>query len=124
MDTKNQLSVFCLCFLIGFLGGALYEIFALFRWIFGCEQGKNKLLGLAIDVSFFIIYAFFCVFASYFFQFEDFRAYRWLGFGVGGWLYAKTLRRIVAFLEKLCYNRLHRRIKKPRRKEKLSNSGG
>ena len=118
MDAKNQLFVFCLCFLIGFVGGALYEIFALFRLLFECEKGKNKGLGLLFDLSFFILYALFCVLASYFFQFTNFRVYRWFGFGIGGWLYAKTLRRIVAFLEKICYNMLHRRIKKPKSKEK------
>ena len=124
MDAKNQLSIFCLCLLLGFVGGVFYEFFALFRLIFKCEQGKNKILGLALDLSFFILYAFFCVFASYLFGFGDFRASRWLGFAVGGWLYAKTLRRIVAFLENLCYNMLHRRIKSQKARKKLSNSGG
>jgi hypothetical protein len=46
-----------------------------------------------------------------------------LGYGLGGWLYSKTLRRIVAFLENMCYNVICRIINKAKSKKKLSKVG-
>jgi hypothetical protein len=36
----------------------------------------------------------------------------WIGLLLGGIIYYKTLRRILAFLEKLCYNTCKRIVKK------------
>ena len=104
MDTKNQFSVFCLCLAVGFIGGLIYEIFAFFRWIFGCGRGENKFFGGLLDFLFFVSFAIFCIFSSVLLRFSGFRVYMWLGFGLGGMIYSKTLRRIVAFLENMCYN--------------------
>ena len=104
--------------LIGFLGGILYEIFALVRLILGCERGKNKLLGILLDLIFFVLFAVICIFASFFLRFSGLRTYMWLGFGVGGAIYAKTLRRILAFLQKLCYNIARKIIRKTKKQEK------
>ncbi len=53
-------------------------------------------------------------------RFPSIRVYMWLGFAVGGAIYAKTLRRIVAFFQKKCYNMLRRIVSKAKRKKKLS----
>ena len=124
MDSKNQFFVFCLCIAVGFVGGFLYEIFAVLRLIFGCERGKNKFLGSIFDFFYFVIFAIFCIFASFFLRFSGFRVYIWLGFGVGGILYIKTLRRILAFFQKLCYNKICILVQKAKSKKILSNSGG
>lgn len=123
MDSKNQFTVFCLCIAIGFVGGVIYEIFAFFRWILGCERGKNKIFGGIFDFLFFVCFAVFCIIFSYLLHFSGFRAYIWLGFGFGGALYSKTLRRILAFLENMCYNVIRRIIKKAKSKKKLSKVG-
>ena len=118
MDSKNQFIVFCFCLAIGFLGGLIYEIFAFFRWIFGCERGKNKIFGGIFDFLFFIIFAIFCEISSFLLHFSGFRVYMWLGFGLGGALYSKTLRRIVAFLENMCYNLIYKLAMKAKSKKK------
>ncbi len=104
MDSQNQFGVFCCSVAVGFVGGLLYELFAFFRFLFGCDRGKNRLLGGIFDLLFCICFAIFCVFASYILHFPAFRAYIWLGFALGMGLYLKTLRRMVAFLQKVCYN--------------------
>ncbi len=124
MDSKNQFTVFCLCVAVGIIGGLLYEVFAFLRLIFGCREGKKVVLGGVFDFTFFICFAIFCIFSAYILHFPAFRAYMWLGFGCGYALYLKTLRRIVAFLEKVCYNKIQRIASKVRNKKKLSKSGG
>ncbi len=123
MDAKNQFTVFLASIAVGFVGGVFYEIFAFLRGVFGCEKGKNKILGNSFDIVFCILFAVFCIFASFLLHFPSFRGYMWLGFGLGGALYAKTLRRIVAFLEKVCYNMIRKLFIKAKSKKKLSNLG-
>ena len=124
MYSKNQFIVFCLCIAVGFFGGILYEIFAFFRWIFGCERGKNKILGGILDLLFFLCFAIFCVISTFSLSFSGFRVYFWLGFALGGALYSKSLRRILAFLENVCYNVLRKIVNKAKSKKKLSKNGG
>ena len=124
MDTGNQFAVFGLCVGVGFLGGVLYEAFALVRFLLGCPHGKNKLLGGALDIAFFLSFAVVCIWASYAFRFPDFRAYTWLGYALGGILYLKTLHEIVAFFEKVCYNSITKLIKKAKNREKTLSKRG
>ncbi len=123
MDSQNQFTVFCLCIIVGFVGSVTYEIFFAFRCLCGCRREKYKLLGAIFDILFFLTFAFLCIAAAYFLRFPSFRVYMWLGFGLGGGLYSKTLRRMVAFLEKVCYNML-RKVATKLKKRKNSLNGG
>ena len=118
MDTGNQFAVFGICVGVGFIGGVLYEAFAFLRFLLGCPRGKNKILGGALDIAFFVAFALVCVWATYVFNFPDFRVYMWLGYILGGILYLKTLHEIVAFFEKVCYNSITKLIKKAKNREK------
>ncbi len=124
MDTGNQFAVFGLCVGVGFVGGVLYEAFAFLRFLLGCPRGKNKVLGGALDIAFFLLFACVCVWAAYVFQFPDFRVYMWLGYALGGILYLKTLHEIVAFFEKVCYNSVTKLIKKAKKREKTLSKRG
>ncbi|MBE7086223.1 MAG: hypothetical protein E7366_03630 [Clostridiales bacterium] len=118
MNGQNQFFIFCNCVAIGFIGGLLYEIFSVFRAIFGCRKGKNKILGGCIDCLFCIIFAFFCVFLSYLLHFPEIRVYMYIGYVIGGIIYLKTLRRIVAILKKVCYNVVIKTAKIGKKQEK------
>lgn len=118
MDTKNQLTCFLLSVVIGFAGGLLYEFFAFFRLAFGCEKGKRKALGVCLDVLFGGVFAVWAVCAAFLFRFPSFRLYMSVGWLIGGILYAKSLRRIVAFLENMCYNVFVKIVKKAKSKDK------
>ncbi len=124
MDSKNQLTSFLLCLLCGFVGGLLYEIFAFFRLIFGCDRGKNKLLGVLLDLLFFVALAIFYLFCAFSLRFPDFRVYMLVGFGLGGVLYLKSLRRMVAFVERMCYNTFRKIANKIKNRKKLSTAVG
>ena len=124
MDTQNQFTYFLLSVLIGFVGGCLYEIFAFFRLLFGCNRGTRKALGLGIDLIFGFAFAILCIFASFWLRFPDFRGYMWLGYALGGILYLKTLHEIVAFFEKVCYNSITKLIKKAKKREKTLSKRG
>lgn len=119
MDSARQFPVFLLCILIGFGGGILYEVFAFFRLLFRCEKRKNKVLSILLDVTFFIVFAFVCVYTAFMLDFPELRVYMWIGYALGGVIYSKTLRRILAFLEKVCYNSLAKIAKKAKTKKKL-----
>ena len=123
MDTKGQLGVFCLCVAIGFVGGVLYEIFILFRMIFRCDRGKNKVVGITLDMAFFVGFSLLCIYGAYRFYFPSLRFYMWIGYTIGYIIYLKTLRRILAFLQKVCYNKATKVVKKVNAKKKLSKMG-
>ena len=118
MDTNNQLAFFLLSLLVGMLGGLIYELFALFRTLFQCDKGKCKALGFGLDLTFCICFSSACVYLSFCFDFPDFRGYMCLGWVFGGIIYLKTLHRILAFCEKVCYNVLVRMVTKAKSKEK------
>ena len=93
MDTKNQFAYFLLSVAIGFVGGLLYELFALVRLLFRVKDGKRKALGVGIDITFCICFAILCIYASFFLHFPDFRGYMCIGWLVGGIIYLKILHR-------------------------------
>ena len=79
---------------------------------------KNKVIGITLDISFFLSFAVICVLISYLFGFPDFRVYTWIGYALGGILYLKILHRIVAFFENVCYNKVTQWVKKAKNREK------
>ena len=111
MDTGNQIYIACVCFLTGYASGLIYEIFSFLRLIFGCKEGKNKILGAVLDVFFFFVFAVWAVFIAKIFQFPNFRGYMWIVCLLGWILYLKSLHFIVDFFEKVCYNSIKKAIK-------------
>lgn len=122
MDTANQFLYFSLCIGIGFCGGIIYEFFAVFRALLKCEK-RNKIFGILLDIIFLAFFAGVCVYLAFVFDFPAIRIYMWIGYAIGGILYAKTLRRMVAFLEKVCYNMLSKVLKRQKRRKKFLNTG-
>ena len=122
MDTKNQFAYFLLSVGIGIVGGILYEIFALLRLLVHgrrCEQP----IGIALDMLYGCSFAAVGIWITYLLYFPGFRVYMWIGYLLGGIIYSKTLRRIVAFSEKVCYNELAKLVKKAKKRKKLSKKG-
>ena len=119
MDTKNQFICFLLSVLIGFAGGLLYEFFAFFRLTLGCKQGKRKGIGVVLDLLFGVTFAVWAIFASFWFHFSAFRVYMSVGWLIGGIIYAKTLRRMVAFFQKMCYTICTRMVKRQKARIKV-----
>ena len=120
MDAKNQFTVVCICVVAGFVFGIAYAIVAFIRMLFACPRGKNKWLGVALDIVFWLVFAVYYIVVAYAFAFPNFRVYTWVGYAVGGIIYLKTLHKVVAFLGNLCYNICKERLKK--HKEKRRNS--
>lgn len=119
MDTQNQFAVFGLCILIGFIGGILYEPFAFFRLVFGCKNEKNKIIGGILDCAFWVLFAIVSVCLSCAFKFPSFRLYIGIGYLFGGIIYLKSLHRIVAFFENVCYNKIIQGLTKRKNRKKL-----
>ena len=124
MDSKNQLFYFCICLLTGFFAGILYEPFAFLRQILRCNRGKNKILGIAVDILYPILFACICISVQFYLRLPAFRVYMWIGYAVGFIIYLKILRRILAFLQKTCYNMLARVLRKVIIKKKSPKKGG
>ena len=118
MDTKNQFTFFLLSVAIGLVGGLLYELFALVRFLCRCNRGKRKIIGICLDVAFCISFAYLAVFVSFFLHFPRFRGYMCIGWLVGGTIYSTILHKIVAFCENVCYNVLVKMVTKAKGKEK------
>ena len=124
MDSKNQLFYFCICIVVGFFVGLVYEPFAFLRQVVGYNRKKRRLLGVILDVLFPVIVALTCIFVQFILRFPSFRVYMWIGYALGYIIYLKILRRILAFLQKLCYNLLAKVLRKAKNKEKTLQMGG
>lgn len=101
---QKQLLYFLLCVCIGFGNGLIYELFLFIRQIFRCNKRKRRWLGITIDVLFCLSFSSVCQIFSVWFHLPDLRVYMLCGYVVGFIIYSKSLRRIVAFLKKVCYN--------------------
>lgn len=124
MDSKNQLFYFCVCIVVGFFVGLVYEPFAFLRQVAGCNCKKRSPLGVIFDVLFPVIVALTCIFVQFILRFPSFRVYMWIGYALGYIIYLKILRRTLAFLQKLCYNLLAKVLRKAKNKEKTFQMGG
>ena len=120
MDTKNQFIIFLLCVCIGFVAGILYEALS-FLFVPFTRKGKAYILRAIKDVLFWLIFTIFVVFISHVLQVPSLRGYMWLGYVLGGILYLKTLRRIVAFCKKICYNTYIKRRQRQENKGEPDN---
>ena len=122
MGTQNQLLVFCLSISIGFVGGVVYEPFAFLRLLF-LRKGKGKVFGCFLDILFCICFALLCVFGAFLLDFPAFRGYIAIGYLLGGIIYLKILHKVVAILERICYNILIKAVKPLRKGRKHSLKG-
>ena len=118
MDAKGHFLCFCLCVGIGFLGGVLYSACSFVRVLFSCPRGKNKAVGAVVDVVFFMAFACFCTLGAYVLRFPALRIYMWVGYAVGLVLYLKSLHKVVAFFQNICYNKITKLIEKAKLQRK------
>ena len=107
MDAANQLNIFLICLCAGFVGGILYEPFAVLHKFL-----RGKAASAALDIAFFLLFAAFSVGVSAVFALPGFRVYMYAGNILGLILYAKSIRRIVDFSQKVCYNRVRKGLKR------------
>ena len=120
MDTQGQIGYFLVYVVIGFFVGFIYEPFAFFRLFF--KTDKYKTVGVVLDILFWISACILVSLAVFYLQIPSFRLYMWIGFIVGGIIYCKTLRRILAFLENLCYNNYNSILKKIKKRRKATRN--
>ena len=118
MDTKGQIYCFICCIIVGFCFGAIYEVFTLFRFACGCAKGRRKGLEIGLDLAFGFTFAIACIWAAFAFVFPNNRLYMPIGYGLGFAIYLKSLHIMVAFLKKVCYNKITQWGKKRKRREK------
>ena len=115
MDTKGQIVVFLWYLAIGFGCGVLYDVFTPFRLLIRKKAKKNGGIAIgAMDVGFWIGVWLITGACAYALRLPTVRGYAWLALLIGGIIYLKSLRRIVAFLQNLCYNICKRIHPKPK----------
>lgn len=124
MDTRGQLLSFLISVAVGVFGGILYEPFHLLRVIFACDRGKNPWLAPILDVLFWISFAIVSIFAEYIFHFQGVRVYAWCGYCIGGILYLIFLHRILAFFERVCYNKIVKLANRIKKRDKTLTKRG
>ena len=124
MDTKHQFYYFCICVAVGFFSGIAYEVFSLIRAVFGGPRGKCRVLGIGLDIAFFVVLLLITTTTAFVFRFPAFRVYMWAGYAVGLILYSKSLHRMVAFFQNICYNRIAKRIEKTKTRRKTLKKEG
>lgn len=103
MDATAQFPAFLICIAAGAVIGLLYDAFFPLR--------RFKIAGGIADAAFCILAATFYVFLATVCAFPDFRIFTYIGLALGIVIYSKSMRRVVAFFQKTCYNRF-RKVKK------------
>lgn len=97
MDAAAQLPAFLICIATGVGIGLLYDAFFPLR--------RFKIAGAIADAAFCVIAAAVYVFVATKCAFPDFRIFTYLGLAIGVVIYLKSLRRVVAFFQNMCYNK-------------------
>lgn len=103
MVWAEQLKIFLLCLISGFLGGVFHELFSGFVFPIKKDKWESR-AWFAYEIVFFSSFGVAFVAIQSIFGFPDPRAYMYAGIFVGFWLYSKNLRIILAFFKKVCYN--------------------
>ncbi|MGN1061865.1 MAG: spore cortex biosynthesis protein YabQ [Candidatus Scatosoma sp.] len=96
MDSKAQLPAFLICIAAGAVIALLYDAFFPLR--------RTKITTAIADAAFCVTAAAFYVFVSTVCAFPDFRIFTYFGLALGILIYSKSMRRVVAFFQKMCYN--------------------
>lgn len=119
----NEGWIFVACVVTGFLTGIPYEAFSLLRKL-ACAACKRTWASVPFDLLFFVFCAVVVTLVAFWLHFPSFRGYTWLGYALGGIIYLKTLHRILAFFENVCYNKFTKLIKKAKKREKTLKEEG
>ena len=114
MDTANQFTVFCLCFLYGTACALLYDLIV---WECGGGTKLYKRFGVyvksAVQIALFIAFAFGFTALSTLFYFPSVRLYMYGGILFGVFLYLKSWHRTVDFFKNVCYNVIIKKVYDP-----------
>ena len=98
MDAAAQFPAFLICIATGAGIGLLYDAFFPLR--------RFKIAGAIADAAFCVLAAAFYVFAATKCAFPDFRIFTYIGLALGIVIYSKSMRRVVAFFQNMCYNKI------------------
>ena len=109
MATQGQLLYFLACVFFGFCGGFLWEMFSTFSLFFRKGRGK-KVAKIVTDVLFFVAFGVVCGWLGAYFSFPSPRVYMYVGYAVGLIIYLKSVKILLAFLKKVCYNTFIKKI--------------
>ncbi|MDD6995816.1 MAG: spore cortex biosynthesis protein YabQ [Candidatus Borkfalkiaceae bacterium] len=96
MDAKAQFPAFLICVATGAVIGILYDAFFPLR--------RFKIAEIIADAAFCALAAALYVFVATKCAFPDFRIFTYFGLALGLLIYSKSMRRVVAFFQKMCYN--------------------
>lgn len=120
MDTAGQLPAFLICAMLGIATGLLYDLLRPLRFC--------KISEAFADVAFFLLSAAVYVAVATKCAFPDFRVFVYFAFAAGFIIYSKSLRRVVAFFQKICYNKcekwkntVFRAVLKKKKREERKN---
>ena len=105
MATQGQLFYFLASLFLGFLGGFFWEIFSLIKLPFPKGKVKN-IATIVIDCLYFVLFGVVCALFSAHYSFPDHRVYRYIAYAIGFIIYLKSVKILLDFLKKVCYNRL------------------
>ena len=120
MATQGQFLYFFATVFFGFLGGFIWQAISLIRLPF-CAKKAEKFVKIGADILFFMVFGGICCLLAAQFCFPDHRLYMYVGYALGLLIYSKTLKNLLDFLKKVCYNTINtlsKRICKARKKGK------
>ncbi len=96
MDSAAQLPAFLCLAAAGAAAGLIYDVLSPLRF--------SKISAFIADVLFFLLAAVLYVLIATFCRLPDFRLYAYFAMTAGFIIYLKSMRSVVAFFGKMCYN--------------------
>ena len=99
MDSAAQLPAFLCLAAAGAAAGLIYDVLSPLRF--------SKISAFIADVLFFLLAAVLYVLIATFCRLPDFRLYAYFAMTAGFIIYLKSMRSVVAFFGKMCYNTNH-----------------
>ena len=117
MFSVNQLNVFFVCVLAGVFAALLRDLLSGSLAPMRGDQYEGR-AWLVYELVFFASFGVAFTALSAMMKFPPLRGYMLVGLSVGFLLYYKTLRIIVAFLKKVCYNIVNKILRKRKNSEK------
>ncbi len=111
MTFVNQLNVFFVCFSYGVISALARDVFSGSLAPLRGDKQEGR-AWLCYELVFFCVMGSVFVALSALLGLPELRGYMPIGIALGFLLYYKTLRIIVAFLKKVCYNIVNKKIRK------------
>ena len=112
METQWQILYFLACALMGVIGGVIWQLLSFPEIFFQRKKNLYRWIGFAVDVLFFVAFGVVCTLVSAHYSFPWQRPYMCVGYALGLIISSKSMKILLDFSKKVCYNTFNKLSKR------------